>query len=145
MKILFVCTGNACRSQIAEGFAKQYGAGFCEVKSAGLESHGINPRAIATMKEIGIDISQQQSKVLTKEMLDWADLIITLCDHADENCPVIPPNKQKMHYSFEDPAKAVGEEAQILKAFSKARDDIGKWVSTIIDDLKSTKTRAPKL
>lgn len=145
MKILFICTGNACRSQIAEGYAKRFGEGFCEVQSAGLVAHGVNPRAIQTMKEIGIDISKQQSKILTKDMLEWADLIITLCDHADEHCPVIPANKQKRHYSFEDPAKATGDEAQIMKTFGKVRDEIGKRVATIIDEFKPANKTSPKL
>ncbi|MDX2165268.1 MAG: arsenate reductase (thioredoxin) [Gammaproteobacteria bacterium] len=145
MKILFVCTGNACRSQIAEGYAKRFGDGFCEIQSAGLVAHGVNPRAVQTMKEIGIDISQQQSKVLTKEMLEWADLVITLCGHADEHCPVLPPNKQKRHYPFEDPAKATGDEAQIMKTFAKVRDEIGKHIATLMDELKPTKQWTPKL
>ncbi len=131
MKILFLCTGNSCRSQMAEGYAKYLGEYSWEIKSAGLVAHGVNPRAVQVMKEDGIDISQQKSTQLISEMLQWADLIITLCGHADEHCPVIPSGKEKRHLPFEDPAKATGNEEQILNQFRKVRDQIKKSIESL--------------
>src|SRR6185436_6487310 len=86
-RILFLCTGNSCRSQMAEGWANYLGANFLKARSAGIEAHGKNPRAIAAMREAGVDISQQESTRLNDEMLDWADVLVTVCGHADEHCP----------------------------------------------------------
>lgn len=98
---LFLCTGNSCRSQMAEGWARelgqQMGYDWLRVASAGIESHGLNPRAIAVMKQAGVDISNQESTRLTDEMLNRADLVITVCGHADEHCPLLPPGTRKIH------------------------------------------------
>lgn len=134
MNILFLCTGNSCRSQMAEGYAKHLSEGIIEINSAGLEAHGINPRAIQVMKEDGIDISQQKSTQLTLDMLKWADLIITLCGHADEHCPIVPSGKLKRHLPFNDPAKASGTDEQILNEFRKIRDEIKEAIQGLIEE-----------
>jgi arsenate reductase (thioredoxin) len=105
-RVLFLCTGNSCRSQMAEGWANHLGKDVLEATSAGIEAHGKNPRAIAVMKEAGVDISQQESRRVTSEMLAAADLIVTVCGHADEHCPVLPPGIEKRHWPFDDTAKA---------------------------------------
>jgi len=90
MKVLYLCTGNSCRSQMCEGFTRALARGGLEVRSAGIEAHGKNSRAIAVMAEAGYDIFGQESTSLTEEMLEWADLVVTVCGHADEHCPVLP-------------------------------------------------------
>lgn len=135
MKILFLCTGNSCRSQMAEGFARQSGDGHVTAESAGIESHGLNPKAVAAMDEIGIDISKQTSKIVTDTMIRSADLIITVCDHAKEHCPVIPAQIRQLHWSFDDPAKATGTEEEIRKTFRRVRDEIGAKVHGLLTQL----------
>jgi arsenate reductase (thioredoxin) len=123
--VYFLCTGNSCRSQIADGFLKAFGSDIYEVKSAGLESHGLNPRAVQVMKEAGVDISSHTSDVIDPEILNKADYVITLCGHADEHCPVISnKNVVKWHWGFEDPAKATGTEEEIMAKFREVRDAI---------------------
>jgi arsenate reductase len=120
-KILILCTGNSCRSQIAEGYLKFFAGNRAEIYSAGIETHGVNPRAIATMKEDGIDISTYTSNnVLEYSNIDF-DFIITVCDHANEKCPVFPSKAIKFHYNFPDPAKATGTEAEIIESFKEVR------------------------
>jgi arsenate reductase len=131
-RVLFVCTGNSCRSQMAEGWLRHLGDGRVEVDSAGIEPHGQNPRAIAVMAEAGLDISGQQSTMLTEAMLDWADLVITVCGHADEHCPVLPPGTRKLHWPLEDPAGAEGTEEEILAVFRASRDDIRNRVAELL-------------
>ena len=130
--ILFLCTGNSCRSQIAEGWAKWYGRPLFEIQSAGIESHGKNPRAIAIMKEVGIDISNQESTKVDEQMLQNADLVVTVCGHADEHCPVLPADTNKEHWPLEDPAKANGSEEEILATFRASRDDIEQRVIDLL-------------
>ena len=132
-KILFLCTGNSCRSQMAEGYANALGGGRIEAKSAGIEAHGKNPRAIAVMQEDGVDISAQESTVLTDEMLHWADLLITVCGHADENCPVVSANLEKQHWPFDDPAKAKGNDEEIMREFRRVRDSIKRKIGEYLD------------
>lgn len=123
--VYFLCTGNSCRSQIAEGFLKALGSDLFIVKSAGLEAHGLNPRAVATMKENGIDISNHTSDVIDAEILGKADYVITLCSHADDNCPVVRnDNAERLHWGFDDPAKATGSEDEIIEKFREVRDSI---------------------
>jgi arsenate reductase len=140
MNILFLCTGNACRSQIAEGWARQLGGDAIEVQSAGIEAHGKNPRAITVMQDAGIDISQQESTRVTTEMLEKADLLVTVCVHADEYCPALPPGKNKIHWPLEDPARATGSEADIMQVFITARDDIKQRVQELLDKLPAADT-----
>ncbi|MDG0793781.1 arsenate reductase (thioredoxin) [Cohnella ginsengisoli] len=131
--VYFLCTGNSCRSQIADGYLKALGGDRYEVKSAGLEAHGLNPRAVRIMKEDGIDISGNQSDVIDPELLNRSTYVITLCGHADEHCPVIG-NKDvvKWHWGFEDPAKATGTEEQIMAQFRAVRDAIKARIETFV-------------
>lgn len=132
LRILFVCTGNSCRSQMAEGWTRHLGNRWIEAASAGLEAHGKNPRAIAVMREVGVDISHQESTPLTPEMLHAADCVVTVCGHADEHCPAIPPSVRKLHWPLPDPAQAGGTEAEILSVFRATRDDIRLRVQRLI-------------
>jgi len=136
IKVLFLCTGNSCRSQMAEGWANHLGQGRIEATSAGIEAHGKNPRAIAVMREAGVDISRQESTRVTPEMLARADLVVTVCGHADEHCPVLPPGVQKKHWLLEDPAKATGTEEQIMAKFRATRDEVKSRVEGLIGGLK---------
>lgn len=135
VRILFLCTGNSCRSQMAEGWANHLGAHWVEARSAGITAHGKNPRAIAVMQEAGVDISQQSSKVLSPDMLEWADLVVTVCGHADEHCPALPPHVQKRHWPIEDPARATGTEEEILAKFRAVRDEIRGRVEGLLGGL----------
>ena len=135
MKILFLCTGNSCRSQIAEGWARRLGGDWLQVQSAGIEAHGKNPRAIAVMQEAGVDISDQESTKLTDDMLASVDYLVTVCGHADEHCPVIPPGIAKEHWPLTDPAKATGSEEEIMAVFRASCDDIRQRVADLIGRL----------
>ncbi|RFU62026.1 arsenate reductase (thioredoxin) [Peribacillus glennii] len=129
--IYFLCTGNSCRSQMAEGWAKQHlNSDVWEVKSAGLEAHGLNPYAVKAMKEAGIDISNQTSDVIDPEILNKADLLVTLCGHAADHCPVTPPHVKREHWGFDDPAKAEGTEEEKWAFFQRVRDEIGIRIKT---------------
>ncbi|MEE8211854.1 MAG: arsenate reductase (thioredoxin) [Acidiferrobacterales bacterium] len=133
--ILFLCTGNSCRSQMAEGWARALAGPQIEVRSAGIEAHGKNRGAIAMMKEAGIDISKQESTRLMPEMLDWADYVVTVCGHADEHCPVVPPGTRKQHWPLDDPAKARGSEDEIMAVFRATRDEIERRVRALVNRL----------
>jgi len=141
MNILFLCTGNSCRSQMAEGFARHFGDGQFTAMSAGLEAHGLNPKAVAAMREIGIDISWQQSTVVDAAMIASADIIVTVCDHAKEHCPVVPGHVRQLHWSLEDPAKAKGTEVEITSIFRRVRNEIGEKVSSLIGELNADRAR----
>ena len=134
MNILFLCTGNSCRSQMAEGWCRHLAGPDVAVQSAGIEAHGKNPRAIAVMAESGIDIQQQESTRLTDDMIDWADLVVTVCGHADELCPALPARTVKRHWPLPDPAKAEGTEDQIATVFRASRDDIRDRVAALLDE-----------
>lgn len=136
MNLLFLCTGNSCRSQIAEGWARHLGDGRIHAMSAGIEAHGKNPRAIAVMAEAGIDISAQESTMLTDEMLAGADYLVTVCGHADEHCPVLPAGVRKEHWPLPDPAKAAGTEDEIIAVFRASRDDIRQRVGDLLERLQ---------
>jgi arsenate reductase (thioredoxin) len=123
-KILILCTGNSCRSQIAEGYLKHFAGARAEVFSAGIETHGVNPRAIAIMREDGIDISQHTSKHVDEYAHITFDHVITVCDNARERCPWFPTDAQKWHHNFPDPAKATGSEEAIMDEFRRVRDMI---------------------
>lgn len=135
LKILFLCTGNSCRSQMAEGYARHYGGDRLEVYSAGISPVGVNPRAVNVMKEVGIDISGQPSKAIEREILDQADYIITLCGDARESCPLVPGKVEKRHWPLEDPARAEGTEAEIMDKFRSVRDQISNLVKELISEL----------
>ena len=134
--ILFLCTGNSCRSQMAEGWARALGGDHVAVESAGIEAHGKNPRAIAVMQEAGVDISGQESTLLARAMLDGTDLVVTVCGHADELCPALPAGVRKIHWPLPDPARARGSEAEIMAAFRNCRDDIRQRVGDFLDTLE---------
>ena len=123
-KILVLCTGNSCRSQIAEAYLKKFSNNQAEVYSAGIETHGVNARAVAVMKEDGIDISHQTSNNVNEYRGIDFDFVITVCDNAKENCPVFPSKAKKFHQNFPDPAKATGTEDEIMKQFRIVRDMI---------------------
>ncbi len=123
-KILVLCTGNSCRSQIAHGYLQAFAGDRAEVYSAGVETHGVNPNAIATMMEDGIDISKHTSNNITEYAGIDFDVVITVCDHAKERCPYFHSQAQKFHYNFPDPAKATGTEAEIKAEFRHVRDMI---------------------
>ena len=124
--ILVLCTGNSCRSQMAEGFLRKNGY---NVQSAGLESHGLNPLAVKVMKEIGIDISNQNSKKINSVDLKMYDVLFTVCDDANESCPIIPTIKKRVHKSFVDPAKVRANEMNKLQIFREVRDEIFFFVT----------------
>lgn len=126
--VYFLCTGNSCRSQIAEGFGHKYLDGQYEVYSAGIEAHGMNPKAVSIMKEAGVDITGQESSMIDRELLDKSDYVITLCGDADENCPMTPPHVTRMHWGFDDPAKASGTDEEIHDVFENVRDAIEKRI-----------------
>lgn len=136
IKIMFLCTGNSCRSQIADGIAKHLGSNRFEIYSAGLEAHGLNPRAIEVMNEIGIDISDHTSDKIDQKLLNEMDYAITLCGDAEERCPLTPPSVTKMHWPFDDPAKATGTEEEILEQFREVRDLIAKRLEVFFYGLK---------
>ncbi len=135
IRILFLCTGNSCRSQMAEGWARHLSGGAIEAGSAGIEAHGKNPRAIAVMNEAGVDISGQESTRVTDEMIRNADVLVTVCGHADEHCPVLPPGVKKIHWPLNDPAKATGTEEEIMAQFRATRDEVRTRVTALLADL----------
>lgn len=137
MNILFLCTGNSCRSQMAEGWAKWFAPPGWTIESAGIEAHGKNPRAIAVMAEAGVDISGQESTRVTDAMLKDADLVVTVCGHADEHCPVLPPGTRKEHWPLNDPVKATGTEEEVMAVFRATRDDIRRRVEKLIKRLEA--------
>ncbi|MGY4689422.1 arsenate reductase (thioredoxin) [Salibacterium sp. K-3] len=121
--IYFLCTGNSCRSQIAEGFGKEYLPDW-NVHSAGIEAHGVNPKAVEAMNEAGIDISGQSSDKIDMELLQSADMVVTLCGHANDVCPAVPPHVKREHWGFDDPAQAEGTEEEKWTIFRRVRDEI---------------------
>ena len=133
-KILVLCTGNSCRSQIAEGYLKHYAAGKAEVYSAGVETHGVNPRAIAIMQEDGIDISKHTSNNIDEYRDMDFDFVITVCDNARERCPFLPSKAQKFHYNFPDPAKASGSEEEIMQQFREVRELIKAYCGQFVKE-----------
>ncbi|MCK0473520.1 arsenate reductase (thioredoxin) [Halalkalibacter sp. APA_J-10(15)] len=134
--IYFLCTGNSCRSQMAEGWGKHYLSDQYEVYSAGIEAHGVNPNAVKAMKEADIDISQQTSDTIDRELLDEADLVVTLCGHANDVCPATPPNKERVHWGFDDPAKAEGTDEEKWAFFQRVRDEIGDRIKRFAEEGK---------
>lgn len=125
-RIMFLCTGNSCRSQMADGLAKELGGDNVEIYSAGLEAHGLNPRAVKVMAEIGIDISVNTSDEIDPSLLNQMDYAITLCGDAQERCPLTPRTVKRIHLPFPDPAKATGTEEEIMEQFRSVRDSIAK-------------------
>ncbi len=134
-KVLFLCTGNSARSQMAEGLMRSLGLGLWEVKTGGLLPSYVHPLAIRVMEEIGIDISHQTSKSMEQFLNEDFDYIVTLCDHAAMSCPTFPGQAKRLHWSLEDPAAAVGTIEQRLIVFRKIRDEI----KTKIEELLKSK------
>jgi len=134
--ILVLCTGNSCRSQIAHGYLASMTNGKAMVYSAGVETHGVNPRAIAIMKEDGIDISNHTSNNITEYFGVDFDFVITVCDNAKERCPYFPTKALKFHYNFPDPAKATGSEEEIMNEFRTVRELVKKYCQTFVKDNK---------
>lgn len=135
-RILVLCTGNSCRSQIAEGYLRYYAGSKAEVYSAGVETHGVNPRAIAIMREDGIDISGHTSNHIDEYRHMDFDFVITVCDHAKEQCPYFPANAKQFHRDFPDPAKAQGSEQEITRQFRATRELIKTYCEQFaIDNL----------
>ena len=136
--ILFLCTGNSCRSQMAEGWLRHLKSDKFSAYSAGIETHGLNPNAVAVMREAGVDISQQQSQTLGQVGVE-PDVIITVCGHADETCPVLPSKTKKIHVGFDDPpklAKKAKTEEEALGYYRRVRDEIRSFVETIEEVIK---------
>ena len=131
-KVLVLCTGTSCRSQIAHGYLQKFAGDKAQIFSAGVETHGVNPKAIATMLEDGIDISTHTSNnVLEYQGIEF-DYVITVCDNAKERCPYFPSRAEKIHYNFPDPAKATGTEEEIKKEFERVRKLIKNYCEEFI-------------
>ncbi len=126
--IIFLCTGNSCRSQMAEGFAKKMLPKNMEIFSAGMEPKSVHPVAVKVMQEVGIDISQQKSKNISEVLIDKIDLVVTLCGDAAERCPIFPGKVERIHWEIEDPAKARGSDKEIAIVFRKVRDNIKSYI-----------------
>lgn len=122
--LYFLCTGNSCRSQMADGFGKKYLGDEWNVHSAGIEAHGLNPNAVKAMSEVGIDISNNTSDIIDSNILNTADFVVTLCGDAADKCPVTPPSVKREHWGFEDPAKATGTDEEKWAVFQRVRDEI---------------------
>lgn len=131
--LYFLCTGNSCRSQMAEGWGKEILGDEWRVLSAGIEAHGLNPNAVKAMNEVGIDISNQSSDMIDTEILNNADLVVTLCGDAADKCPVTPAHVKRDHWGFEDPAKAQGTEEEKWSVFQHVRDDIRTRIQKFAD------------
>jgi len=132
--ILVLCTGNSCRSQIAEGYLRYFGGEKANIYSAGIETHGINPKAIEIMKRDGIDISHHTSNNVDEYTGIDFDFVITVCDNARENCPYFPTQAIKFHYNFPDPARATGTDEEIMERFREVREMIRKYIQNFVNE-----------
>lgn len=133
-KILVLCTGNSCRSQMAEGYLRHFAGDKAEIYSAGVETHGVNPKAIAIMKDDGIDISKHTSNNIDEYLGIDFDFVITVCDNAKENCPYFPSKAKRLHQNFPDPSKLLGSEEEINRAFRDVRQMIKEFSENFISD-----------
>lgn len=127
-QIYFLCTGNACRSQMAEGYARKYFDDDWHIQSAGIETHGLNSLAVQVMQEDGVDISCHTSKLIDNDYLQSCDIVVTLCGDARDKCPLTPPNIKKIHWPLLDPAQATGTKEEKLATFRKVRNEIKQRV-----------------
>lgn len=134
--LYFLCTGNSCRSQMAEGFAKKFLPADWEVKSAGIEAHGLNPNAVKAMAEVDVDITAQTSDIIDTQVLNTATLIVTLCGDAADKCPMTPVHVRREHWGFEDPAKAIGTPEEIWIEFQRIRDEISERIQTFAKECR---------
>lgn len=135
LRVMFLCTANSCRSQMAEGWARELGKAVIEPYSAGLMAAGVHPRAAAVMREAGIDISGQKSKEIDPDLLMKMDVIITLCGNAEATCPVTPASIKKSHWPIEDPVGTRGTEEVIMRDFRRARDEIRDRITAFIREI----------
>jgi arsenate reductase len=145
LKILFLCTGNSCRSQMAEGLCRHFKDGELDACSAGIEKHGLNPIAVQVMREIGIDISRHYSKTLDDMDTGALDYVVTVCGHAHETCPVFSGNAQVVHRGFDDPpglARNAATEEEALGHYRRVRDEIRAFIQTLPQSLASTQENA---
>ncbi len=141
LKILFLCTGNSCRSQMAEGWARHLKADSIEPYSAGIETHGLNPHAMKVMAEAGVDISAQRCKLVSELRDVEFDYVVTVCGHAHEHCPLFPGKAKIIHVGFDDPprlAAAAKTEEERLSVYRRVRDEIRDFVETLPDSLKNS-------
>ncbi len=139
-KVLFLCTGNSCRSQMAHGFAEAYQSELFETYSAGIEAHGLNPYAVKVMSEANVDISQNKSQTLSELSDIEFDCVVTVCDHAASNCPTFEQNCLVIHHQFDDPPKLAAqysEEQAKLDCFRQVRDEIETWLGDLPEMMKS--------
>jgi arsenate reductase (thioredoxin) len=127
--LYFLCTGNSCRSQMAEAWGKKYLGDEWQVLSAGIEAHGLNPKAVKAMNEVGLDISNQTSDIIDPDILNNADFVVTLCGDAADKCPMTPPHVKREHWGFDDPAKAEGTNEEKWATFQRVRDEIGERIA----------------
>ncbi len=134
LKVMFLCTGNSCRSQMAEGLARAMGKGVITPFSAGLTPSFVQPRAVRVMGEIGLDITGQTSKSIDPELLLGMDVVITLCGHAEALCPTTPPGIKRLHWPIDDPVAAAGTEEEILEHYRRARDEIAKRIRAFVEN-----------
>ena len=132
--ILVLCTGNSCRSQIAEGYLRHFASEKAIIYSAGVETHGLNPKAVLTMKQDGIDISRHTSNNIDEYRNIPFDFVITVCDNAKERCPYFPTTAKKFHYNFPDPAKATGTDKEINEQFLQVRELIKNYCQQFVKD-----------
>ncbi len=141
LKVLFLCTGNSCRSQMAEGWARHLKGDVIEPYSAGIETHGLNPNAVKVMAEAGVDISGHRSKHVDEVMNIPFDYVVTVCDDAHESCPLFPGRARIVHVGFDDPprlAKQAKSEQEVLNCYRKVRDEIRRFVESLPDSLEET-------
>jgi len=131
-KVLVLCTGNSCRSQIAEGYLRHFAKDKAAIWSAGVETHGVNPKAITIMAEDGIDISGHSSNNISEYAQIPFDFVITVCDNAKERCPFFPGTAQKFDYNFPDPAKATGTQQEIMQEFRQVREMIKEYSKVFV-------------
>lgn len=130
--ILVLCTGNSCRSQIAHGYLRHFAGGKANIYSAGVETHGLNPKAVEVMKEDGIDISHHTSNNVDEYISIPFDWVITVCDNANERCPYFPGKTQRIHKNFADPAKATGAPHEVMNEFRRVRDEIKAFAEVFV-------------
>ncbi|MFJ7935650.1 arsenate reductase (thioredoxin) [Sporosarcina sp. NPDC096371] len=134
--LYFLCTGNSCRSQMAEGWGKKLLSEEWQVLSAGIEAHGVNLRAVKAMNEVGIDITAQTSDIIDPQILHKADLVVTLCGDAADKCPLTPSLVKRVHWGFDDPAKAEGTDEEKWHFFQRVRDEIGARIGRFAETVE---------
>ena len=143
-QILFLCTGNSCRSQMAEGWARHLKADVLAAHSAGVETHGLNPRAVQVMAEAGVDISGHRSQHIDEFADVPLDVVVTVCGHAAESCPVFPGATCVVHHGFDDPpglTRGLDDEDAILAVYRRVRDEVRDYVATLPDSLDREQAR----